>query len=682
MSPKVKTFLQVSNICFDASTQEIWVSLLNGYKLVIFSGNVLSLQDIANTIKNENVDSIVFPTGLFHQVVDYHLTDLANVKQIIVGGDILSISHSKNAVEQLPNTRLINGYGPTENTTITTFNEVVAEDLKLSTIPIGKVVSNTSVYILDEELQPVPIGVVGELYTAGDGLARGYIQNADLTAERFLPNPFSLEPGARMYRTGDLARWLSNGKIEFLGRRDNQVKVRGFRIELEEIEIAISKHPQVQDCAVMIEQISSENLSHNKQIVAYFSGSAEETVLLDHFKALLPEYMLPNHIIKLERMPLTPNGKIDRRALTSQTLISKTFKVTSNYKAARNTLETSLVAIWENILNTKPIGIEENFFSLGGHSLLVVKMLSEIRKLLGKDLEVVKMFQHPTIKELAQLLEETRQENNQSPLVLLNKAKTTRNLYCVHPIGGQVSCYINLAEALAENVNFYAFQAPGLNSLETTLESIPELANAYVNHLKNQNGMPYLLAGWSFGGLVAYEMAQQLIKKGEQVEAVILFDSWASLCGKVIDKSSSTILGDFAYDVLRSKGVLPTVSIQEFEKLTFEEQKIEIIKECIKTGILTEDSSWKDLEGFWKVYKANKLALYSYHPVPAKFKLILLKALNQTTPNEDPYLGWGSLGNVELFSLPVDHYSILSKGFLHFSVDLLKQYFEKNNKVW
>ena len=306
-----ETFLQLAPISFDASTFEIWGPLLNGGKLVVMSPALPTLEEIGSAIRDHGVTTLWLTAGLFNAMVDERLDDLRPLHQLLAGGDVLSVSHVGKALNALKNTRLINGYGPTESTTFACCHTIDANAPLEGSIPIGKPIANTTVHILDSNLQPVPIGASGELCIGGDGLARGYWRREELTAEKFVADPFSREPGARLYKTGDLARWRRDGVIEFLGRVDNQIKLRGFRIEPGEIEVALKQQPGVRDSVV----IAREDSPGEKHLVAYVVGSSSQDALLAALRKSLPDYMVPSAIVSLPSLPRTANGKLDRNAL-------------------------------------------------------------------------------------------------------------------------------------------------------------------------------------------------------------------------------------------------------------------------------------------------------------------------------------------------------------------------------
>jgi amino acid adenylation domain-containing protein len=403
-----QVFLQLTPVAFDVSTLEIWGTLLNGGRLVVPPVGRLSLEDMGRLIEQSGATSAWLTSGLFHQMVDGQLAALRPLKQLFAGGDVLSPSHVRRVVESLPDLAMINGYGPTENTTFTTCHTVRGLDASVETVPIGRPITGTRVFLLDRWLAPVPAGVIGELYAAGPGLARGYVGRPDLTAERFVPRPRLPgsvgEPGERMYRTGDLARFRPDGTIEFLGRRDHQVKVRGFRIELAEVEAALARCPGVCDGIVG----TREDTPGDKRLVAYVTvapggpGSAELRAAL---RQELPDYMVPSSFFFLDEMPLNPNGKVDRRAL-ARLAPEPPAERTTGGASASDPVEELLAAIWAEVLHRDEVGREEDFFLIGGHSLLATQVISRVREAFRVELPLQRLFDTPTVKGLAEAVRE------------------------------------------------------------------------------------------------------------------------------------------------------------------------------------------------------------------------------------------------------------------------------------
>jgi len=394
-----EVLLQLAPISFDASTFEIWGSLLNGAKLIVMPPHTPSLEELGRVIGQYQVTTLWLTAALFHTMVSERLEDLRPVRQLLAGGDVLSIPHVRKALQELKQCQLINGYGPTENTTFTCCCSITESKMGTS-VPIGRPIANTQVYLLDKNRKPVPIGVPGELYIGGAGLARGYLNRHDLTADKFIPNPFSNEPDSRLYKTGDLARYLPDGNLEYLGRLDNQVKIRGFRVELGEIEAVLVQHPEVREAVVIVR----EDHPADKRLVAYLVlnkvQKAMPYTLRRFIKEKLPDYMVPSAFVRLDAIPLTPNGKVDRRALPTPDQTRPDLEET--FVAPSTPVEERLAGIWAEVLHREPIGSYDNFFELGGHSLLATQVISRISEAFAVDIPLRSLFETPTVAGLAE----------------------------------------------------------------------------------------------------------------------------------------------------------------------------------------------------------------------------------------------------------------------------------------
>ncbi len=401
-----EVFLQFAPISFDAATLEIWGALLNGGRLVVFPPGVPSLEELGEVIERHRVSTLWLTAGLFHQMVEAHLPRLRKVRQLLAGGDVLSVQHVRKVCRELPSVRLVNGYGPTENTTFTCCQPLAQADAERSSVPIGRPIAQTAVHLVDRGCRPVPIGVPGELWITGDGLARSYFSRPGLTAARFVPDPAGW---GRAYRTGDLARWLPDGRIEFLGRIDTQVKVRGFRIELGEIEVLLREHPAVCDAVVLLYGEGAEQ----KRLVAYVVGHGEvqPDELREMLRARVPEYMVPPVFMMLEELPLSPNGKVDRRALPAPQWEGER----AGYSPPRTPVEELLAGIWAEVLGLDRIGIDEDFFEVGGHSLLATRVISRLGHTFRVELPLRALFEATTIAELAIRIEATRRQRATEP---------------------------------------------------------------------------------------------------------------------------------------------------------------------------------------------------------------------------------------------------------------------------
>jgi amino acid adenylation domain-containing protein len=393
-----EVFLQFSPISFDASTLEIWAPLLNGGRLAIMPPETQSLDELGAAIRKHGVNSMWLTAGLFNLMVEQRLSDLQPLRQLLVGGDALSPVHVRKAVEGLPACRLINGYGPTEGTTFTCCHTITTADTQGASIPIGRPIANTQVYLLDSNHRVTPIGEPGELCVAGDGLARGYLNQPELTAQKFVAHPFSNQSGARVYKTGDMARYRSDGVIEFLGRADSQVKISGYRIELAEIETNLMQHPGVRSVAVIARQ---EPLGE-KKLIAYIvpsrqdSGSDELRTFLER---KLPAYMLPSAFVFLKSLPLSPNGKVDRNALPAPESVSRS--AASASASPQTELEQKIAKVWGRVLGVEQVGLNDNFFDMGGDSLSLLEAHAELQKVVSSPLTITDLFEYTTISALA-----------------------------------------------------------------------------------------------------------------------------------------------------------------------------------------------------------------------------------------------------------------------------------------
>ena len=497
--------LASTSVCFDLSVYELFLPLSVGGRVVI-AADALQLASGEGQTELTLINTV--PSAIAELLRLKGIPE--SVRVVNLAGEPLPQTLVQQLYEQKTIERVYDLYGPSEDTTYSTF----ALRSPSGTATIGRPIANTQVYLLDASLQPVPIGVPGELYLGGAGLARGYLQRPELTAEKFIPNPFGT-PGTRLYRTGDLARYLEDGNLQYLGRSDQQVKVRGYRIELGEIETTLRTHPTIRDVAVT---------ARERKIVAYVvrspEGETDSAKLAydwrEFLSSRLPAYMVPAFFVLLDRLPLTPSGKIDRRALPapeeSHALCSK------NLIAPRDTLEEQLVKLWTKILQANAISVTDNFFELGGDSLLAARLFAHIHNRFGKNLPLATLFSSPTIEQLANVLRESEAGGAWSSLVSIQPHGTKPPLFCVHAAGANVLIYRPMSRHLGDDQPVYALQAQGLDGQQPPLRCVEEMATKYVKEIRAfQPDGPYCLLGASFGGLVAFEMAQQLLAQGQKV---------------------------------------------------------------------------------------------------------------------------------------------------------------------
>ncbi|MBE8965660.1 non-ribosomal peptide synthetase [Nostocales cyanobacterium LEGE 12452] len=415
-----EVILQLAPISFDASTFEIWGCLLNGGLLVIYPPNTPSLEELWQIIQQYQVTTLWLTAGLFHLIVDEKIDALKSLRQLLAGGDVLSVPHVQKFLQTVENCQLINGYGPTENTTFTCCHHIKAPLKPDASIPIGRPIANTQVYILDQNLQSVSIGETGELYIGGDGLARGYFNRPDLTAEKFISHSFDNNLATRLYKTGDLARYLPDGNIEFLGRIDNQVKIRGFRIELGEIEREIAQHPDVREIVVLARQDEAAEKQLTAYIVPHYNSGYTHNKLRDFLQQRLPNYMVPSAFVMLESLPLTANGKVNRHKLPAPS--RERPQLEQAYISPQTDLERLLAGILSELLKIDRVGIDDNFFDLGATSISILQVAARIKQELGIELPAVKLFQYSTIGSLANYLD-SNQNSQPSSDKLQNRAQ-------------------------------------------------------------------------------------------------------------------------------------------------------------------------------------------------------------------------------------------------------------------
>ncbi|MCA1592425.1 MAG: non-ribosomal peptide synthetase [Acidobacteria bacterium] len=409
--------LQFASISFDAAAEEIYTCLTLGATLVLRTDAMLySVPVFFDSCRELGITALDLPTSYWHELTRSLASQAQqlpeSIRLVIIGGEKALPERLSAWHKSVPgHVRLMQGYGPTEVTVVATIDDISTPDMvgpANREVPIGRPIGNAQTFILDKNLQPVPIGVAGELHVSGDGLARGYLNRPEATAEKFIPNPFSEEPGARLYRTGDKVRYLPDGRIEFLGRIDRQVKIRGFRIELEEIEIVLSRYPAVQDAAVAARQ----NGHDDKRLVAYLvADSAEGAFLSDlrHFlRDQLPEYMVPSAFVMLDSMPMTPSGKVNRDALPEPS--NNHHEIDTAYVAPRTGIEQTITGVWREVFDVEKLSTHSNFFDLGGHSLSLVRVCSKLREVMNIEISMIDMFRYPTISSLAKFLSQKESE--------------------------------------------------------------------------------------------------------------------------------------------------------------------------------------------------------------------------------------------------------------------------------
>ncbi len=410
-----RVFAHLAPLAFDALTFEIWGALANGARLVVAPAGPLSLADIGRLIRDHRVNTMWMTAGLFHKMVEERGVDLAPLSQLLAGGDVLSVPHVESALRHLDGGAIINGYGPTETTTFACCHRVPASGGLGDSVPIGVPIQSTEVFALDDDMRPVGVGVPGELYIGGDGLARGYLGRPGMTAERFVPHPLTMTPGARLYRTGDRVRWRSDGTLEFLGRCDAQIKIRGYRIEPGEIESALRAQAGITDTVV----VAHGNNAADKRIIAYVATddlrAFDEDRLRTALREQLPDFMIPVAIVALPTLPLTENGKVDRRALP---VPEAAMPAEEAFLAPATAVERAVAAIWAELLGVPRMGRRDHFFTSGGHSLLAAQAIARVHATLGVDLPLSTMFDAPVLADFALAVEQAPPAARRLPAIV------------------------------------------------------------------------------------------------------------------------------------------------------------------------------------------------------------------------------------------------------------------------
>jgi amino acid adenylation domain-containing protein len=541
--------------------------------------------------------------------------------------------------------QLWNLYGPTETTI---WSSVCRITTASDPITIGWPIANTRFYILDEQQREVPAGQKGELYIGGEGVAIGYLNRPDLTAQRFLPDPFR-EPGARMYRTGDIAALRPDGSTQVFGRLDDQVKIRGFRVELGEIESVLGQCPFVRDNAVVLRQEPTGESALVAFFVARLPGDA--TASIRHFlKSKLPDYMIPAHLIALDQMPALPNGKINRNALPELPRIAIEVGETGE---GIDELESQLLAIWRSVLQRPGIGRDTDFFDAGGTSILTARLFGRIERQFGKDLPLATILQAPTVATLANVIRDNGWTPPWETLVPISTAGSKPPLFLVHAIGGNVVNFRTLASYFDDDQPVYGIQARGLDGAEDVATSIESMAADYIRAIRSvQNTGPYRIGGFSAGGVVAFEMARQLRSDGEEVATLVLLDTQI---GSPDDMGAAA--PDFrATERWRRKLLLNLRGVGRTNWRTFAGYKLR---------------NWRMTFHLWQhrrrsrrlnPWEAFMLALRRYQPEPYEGDAVLFRARNQLVEYPDPTFGWRPLirGELRIVDVAGDHDNLFS----------------------
>ncbi|HEY0793264.1 MAG TPA: amino acid adenylation domain-containing protein [Chthoniobacterales bacterium] len=647
--------------CFSsATTFEVWGALLNGARLAIFGKDLTGTPaDFAGELRRRQVTTLWLPTVLFNRIAGCLPEAFAGLRNVLFGGDAPDPRCVATVLKHGAPGRLVHAYGRFETAGFAAFYEVRSVANTAVTIPIGRPTSNSTLYVLDERCNPVPVGVPGEIYIGGPGLACGYVGDSELTARSFVPDPFSTRAGARLYRTGDLGRWLPAGDVECLGSLDEQLKVRGFHVYPAEIEAALREYPGVQEVVSTVRQDRDA-----RRVVAYAAGKVSarhEKELLNYLDSKLPDYLMPAAVVVLDELPLTASGRIDRRALPEPAMA----RDDPQPAAPQDALEAQLVAVWERVLGVHPIGITDDFFALGGSSLVAVRLFLEVKKAFGKNLSIATLFQASTIKKLADKLRDASEEEEWTPVIAIQLKGNRPPFFGIHGVHGNVLFYRQMAQQLAHQP-FYGVQSQGLDGKPIKRTSVETIAAYYIQHMRHvQPHGPYLLGGYSLGGPIAYEIGRQLRLAGEQVPLLVLIDA-----GNPAKRPRLVSYRERLRKALRNPASLFTV-----------DRVLRILAGRIRGKAGDQFLQWNDLYQKAKVRWGGSLktegedltdlhiqmvytrAILAYRPLPFDGKLTVLRGLPEPGYEPDPYLGWDSLATrgIEVHEVPGEHLELFAE---------------------
>ncbi len=637
--------LAVTTLSFDIAALELYLPLLVGATVVIATATEARDPRLLSKLLATTGATVMQATPIqWRMLVEEGWKGKPNFK-ILCGGEPL---RPQLAASLVTRGELWNMYGPTETTV---WSSVCRIDSADKTITVGFPIANTFFYFLDGEGKQVPAHEKGELYIGGDGVADGYLNRPELTAERFLPDPFRTDEAGRMYRTGDVAVLLGSGATELFGRTDAQVKVRGFRIELGEVESILARCPAVRENAV----VTTEEASGELALAAYFVSTPgaidPEAEVWRFLRDGIPDYMVPAHLVRLEQMPQLPNGKIDRRSLPSLKKVRESDHLVTEtviVNESRDELESKLLAIWEAVLDVPRLNKHSNFFEVGGRSLLAARLFTQIAKQLGKTLPLATLFQAPTVIELAAVIRDSGWTPPWGSLVPIQPYGSKPPIFFVHAIGGNIINFQAFASRFDSDQPIYGLQARGLDGKEEPHHSVENMATDYIRSIRSVQGSgPYRLGGFSAGGIVAFEMARQLLESGEETSLLAFLDSQIMVRG-----SANNMLRRWGRVLMFNLRSVVRTGLRAFisNKLRNWRMRARIRATAMGLGSLNAE-------------EAFLLALRQYKPDPFDGTAVLFRAKHELTRNQDPTFGWRRLilGELQVVEVAGDHDTLLDE---------------------
>lgn len=674
---------QKTSLNFVDSVAEIFGPLLYGVPVVLLSEETIrDPQLLLAALAKHRVTRITLVPSLLRALChSLQIGGLPDLKLWLCSGEVLDAGLAHKFLQYVPHARLVNLYGCTEVAADSTFFEIPGDWAGVR-VPIGRPIANTQIYLLNAALEPAPIGVTGELYIGGEGVARGYFNQPGLTARAFIPNPYSsLVPHCpTLYRTGDLARYLPRGMIEYMGRADQQIKVRGMRVEPGEVEAVVRAHPKVQDAAVVAHESEKDT-----RLAAYVVGDLPKQEMHSYLQGRLPAHMVPSNFIALTELPRTPSGKVDRTALP---LPSDRAESTGSDVHARDELESALQAIWQRLLRVERIGVTDNFFDLGGHSLSAIGLFGEIKRVLGRELPVATLFQAPTIEKLAEALRRESTMHEWTPLIAIQPHGTRPPFFCVHGFGGGVVGYGQLARLLDAEQPFYGLEARGQTEDAEPDSTIEAMASRYVTAIrKKQRRGPYYLGGYCYGGTVAFEMARQLEARGEAVAFLGVFEDPAPKSGyRRFRLNASTTRGFLINLPYWAEDYIQLDWRHKWRRVERELKQRAYHRRMLSTSPELDISQveLRDVlddvapipQRHQRLIQVHIAAMVRYQPKPYRGRVTVFRTRRQPLLcSHDPFLGWRELApEVEVHLVQGSHHNLLEVPYVESLAHALSRY--------
>ncbi|MGD0906500.1 MAG: amino acid adenylation domain-containing protein [Candidatus Acidiferrales bacterium] len=607
-----------------------------------------------------------------------------SLRLVMMSGDWIPVNLPGQIQRALPNSQIISLGGATEASIWSILHPIEKVDPNWKSIPYGKPMLNQTFHVLNQVLAPCPTWVPGSLYIGGIGLAKGYWRDEQKTNASFILHPMT---GERLYRTGDLGRYLPDGNIEFLGREDFQVKVQGYRIELGEIEARMQEYPGVDLCMVTVREDTPKEKRLVGYLVAKHGMSVDPADLREHLSAKLPGYMVPSAIVTLDHFPLSPNGKVDRKALPAP---ERTFVGTaSNTTASRDSLDLQLTKLWENVLGVRPIGLRDNFFDLGGTSLAAVRLFSKMRKLFNRSFPLSVLIQAPTVEKLADLVRRDGWSPRWISLVPIQPGGSKPPFFCVHGGGGNVLIYKDLAKHLGQDYPFYGLQARGLDGSRDYLTTVEAMADSYLIELQElQPEGPYYIGGFCMGGQIAFEMARKLVEKGQKVNLLVLIDSH-NFNGRPLQWTLREKARNTKQKIEFHVSNILKLSLRDRfgyfrEKSQFAFRR-ELGKLRVRMNHILKLNPHRDVSGPIEqdIEAINDRAYFSYFPGVYPNKLTLFRPHKNYAFLSDPMNGWETLvaGGIEAIDLPVHPGGIFVEPFVRFLAEKLRERIDRSDSA-